>query len=398
MSEKRKSWLPAGGSNLFQEIKRRTAEAEAAGKKVWKLTIGQPAGPALGTARKYAAEMILRDDECVHEYQDNGSPGILGFAEQFVRLHQKADLPQGLSYLPVPGTKPMLGLIPMACGLIGDLVETLKVGTMTDPGYPTPAVWCGYLGADRYSLPINDDNGFLFSVEDIANYTDLLMLNYPHNPTGQVADKDWWRKICEYCSENEIRLFNDSAYSILSYNDGSCNLAEVAHEFPELSWCEAYSASKVIGNGTGWRVGAMVGASDFIGDIATIKGNTDSGFVAPMAYGVLKCMQEDMSSILASKDVYRTRINILTNILEANGMRLAVTPSAGFFTLWLAPKEAFGQSIKDAEEFNYLMIERTGVAGVHFGRYIRYAVTSPVNKVEWISAIDKAFQEADVKY
>jgi len=397
MSEKRKSRLPAGGGNLFQEIKRRTAEAEAAGNKIRKLTIGQPAGPALGTARKYAAEMVLRDEECVHEYQDNGSPGVPGFAKKFVGLHQKCELPEGLDYLPIPGIKPMLGLIPMACGGVDEYIVP-KVATMTDPGYPTPGVWCKYLFFDHYALAINPENEFLFSSDDIEEGTSLLMLNYPHNPTGQVATREWWRVICVYCEENDIRIFNDAAYSILSYSNESCNLAEVAPEFPELSWCEAYSASKVIGNGTGWRIGAMVGSPDFIGDIATIKGNTDSGFVAAMAYGTLKCMQEDMDSIWASKNIYRTRINVLTNILEANGMRIAVTPSAGFFTLWIVPKEAFGQPIKDAREFNYLMIEKTGVAGVHFGKYIRYAVTSPINKVEWISAIDKAFREADVKY
>ena len=64
-------------------------------------------------------------------------------------------------------------------------------------------------------------------------------------------------------------------------------LAEVAVDYADLSWAEAYTAAKLIGNGTGWHVGAMVGSSDFIGDIKEVKGKTDAGFVAPMAAGVI---------------------------------------------------------------------------------------------------------------
>jgi hypothetical protein len=77
-------------------------------------------------------------------------------------------------------------------------------------------------------------------------------------------------------------------------------------------------------------------------------------------------------------------------------MRLAVKPKAGFFTLWVAPSQAFEQKIKDAEHFNDLMIKRTGIVGVPFGRYIRYAVTSPVE--DWRRVIGASFKAAAVSY
>ncbi|MDP6689064.1 MAG: hypothetical protein QF384_06180, partial [Alphaproteobacteria bacterium] len=46
---------------------------------------------------------------------------------------------------------------------------------------------------------------------------------------------------------------------------------------------EAFTAAKLIGNGTGWHVGAMVGSADFIADMKEVKGKTDAGFVAAMA-------------------------------------------------------------------------------------------------------------------
>jgi len=170
----------------------------------------------------------------------------------------------------------------------------------------------------------------------------------------------------------------------------------VAQHFGGLSWAEAFSASKVIRNGCGWRVGAMVGSPDFITDIATIKGNTDSGFAAPMAEGALFAIEHDKEGVETCRKLYERRINILRKILYSHGMRLAVDPAAGFFTLWKCPTQAFGRKIANAQEFNFLMIEETGVVGVHFDPYIRYAVTGDIEAME--KAINDAFSKAEVSY
>ncbi|MBU2264202.1 aminotransferase class I/II-fold pyridoxal phosphate-dependent enzyme [Patescibacteria group bacterium] len=391
----KKSWLPEEVEiNLFQEIKKKCGEAEAAGKTLYRLSIGQPGGPALTSARLGAAKAVLSIAESMHEYQDNGSPGAPGFAEKFVHFHVHNN---GLldnhqvDYLSVPGIKPMLGLVPLACGCAGNKI---KVATTTKPGYPTPRDWCGYLGLEIQELPLTPENKFLFSIKDIEDGVNLIMMNYPHNPTGQIATEEWLKELCEYCVANNIRIFNDAAYVALSHTNESCALAKVAIGFPELSWVEAYSASKLIGNGTGWRVGAMVGSLDFIQDLKTIKGNTDSGFVAPMAAGVLYAIKYDQEGIEKCRMTYERRLQFLINLLSKHGMRLAVEPKAGFFTLWKVPKKAFGQNIESAEQFNFMMIERTGVVGVHFHPYIRYAVCANVMSEN----INAAFEAANVEY
>ena len=65
------------------------------------------------------------------------------------------------------------------------------------------------------------------------------MLNYPHNPSGQVATRDWLRQLCEVCSARNIRLFNDAAYYVLSYGPESATLSDIAPDYPDLSWAEA---------------------------------------------------------------------------------------------------------------------------------------------------------------
>jgi LL-diaminopimelate aminotransferase len=390
----RKSLLPEGGVNLFQGIKAKTREAEASGRKIYKLSIGQPAGPALLSARKAAAEAVMSDKESMHEYQDNGSPGIPDFARRFIQAHFDFSLDgKDVEYLPIPGNKPMLGMAELACGAAQ---HQYIIGTTDKPGYPTPTDWSKYLRLKQYTLPLNMENKFRFQPADIKKGTKLLMVNYPHNPSGQIATREWWQEICAYCETNDVRIFNDNPYYILSHKKESCTLTAVATDFRELSWAEAFSASKVISNGTGWRIGAIVGSPDFVGDIATIKGNTDSGFVAPMAVGVLHAMENDKANVTACRELYKRRIKILTNILVKNGMRPAIEPGAGFFTLWQRPDRAFGEEIRDAGHFNYLMIERTGVVGVHFEPYMRYSVTGDIEGMAEV--IQNAFAQAKVGY
>ncbi len=390
-----KSRLPEGGINLFQSIKAVSKEAEARGIEIVKLSIGQPQGPALESARKAAAEAVISNKESMHEYQDNGSLGVPDFAKRFVQGHIEISLEKArVDFLPIPGIKPMLGLIPLACR---GAEKKLTIATTTKPGYPTPRDWAAnYLNQNVYELPLNPENAFRFSVSDIPAETELIMMNYPHNPSGQIATKEWLEELCQYCQENNIRLFNDGAYIALSHRSESKSLTEVAKNFPGLSWVEAYSASKLIGNGTGWRIGAMVGSPDFIGDIKTIKGNTDSGFAAPMAAGVIYSLENDREGIENCRKTYEERLNILIEILQDNGMKLAVEPKAGFFTLWKTPKFAFGEKIKDAKDFNFKMIEKTGVVGVHFNPYIRYAVCGDIKAVT--EKICAAFKKAEVSY
>jgi len=398
------SWLPEGGENLFQRIKAQRDAAQAAGIKILNLAIGQPPGPALLSARMAAAEAVMSDAESMHEYQDNGSPGAPGFAREFVEFHT-GKLPDSVTVLPIPGIKPMLGLIPLACNCQA-AGGTLRVYTTTDPGYPTPADWCrNYLGVVGHRhLRLGPENNFRFSLARIlemeripASVKILIMMNYPHNPSGQIAIRSWLWELCRICEANGFRLFNDAAYIGLAHSSECCSLAQVAVEFSELSWMEAYSASKLIGNGTGWRIGAMVGSPDFIADIARVKGNTDSGFAAPMAAGVLAAIVHDRAGIEAYRVRYGRRIEILINILHSKNMQLAVMPGAGFFTLWLAPDFAFGQPVKrSGEKFNDLMIERTGVVGVPFGPYIRYAVVGDIAAMA--QEISHAFSQANVGY
>jgi len=392
----RETYLPPGGKNAFQEIKKKRKEAEAKGIKIINLSIGQPAGSAIYDAMRMCSEAVLHKERIMHEYQDNDCPACPPFAQRFVQAHVRVDLGKckDVSFLPTPGTKPMLPLIMLACGAGDRSKDAISVSGMTKPGYGVPATWAGYLGVNYSALRTDIRNQFLFTTRDIQRRTDLVMMNYPHNPTGQISSREYLRKICRYCERHNIRLFNDAAYAILA-DDEHYTLTDVAVEFKNLSWAEAFSASKA-GNFTGWRIGTIAGSPDFVTDIATIKGNTDSGFFAPAAIGILHAFEyaEGRKEIDKVSAIYKLRRDLLIKTLVNYGMVPAVDPKAGFFCTFKCPQKAFGIRIHDSEQFNNLMIERTGVLGVPFDPYVRFAVVEDVEAM--LPDIENAFALANV--
>ena len=400
--------LPSSGGNLFQKIKALCAEQKKKGKQLIELTIGEPVIPAFIEARQAAAEAIMSDDPKVHGYQDNGEAGVPGFSQRFIQCHVATDLAPliqagSLATLPLPGIKPMLGVVINSLGAWLPDARTRMIATLTEPGYPTPAVQCRMAkNIIHRALPTNPDNGFCFSVDDLVKLGlmegDMLMLNFPVNPTGVIMTRKWLCPILGYCEDTGIRVANDAAYTIMMDRNVATTLTDVAIQFPGLNWIEMFSASKA-GNFCGWRVAAAVGSQEFIADMKCIKGDEDSGFVAPMAAGVLHLFEKHPERIAEVREMYASRLNTLIRVMTAAGMRLAVQPEAGFFALFHTPRRAFGLPVANAEHFNELMIENTdpGLVGVPFRGYMRYTV-APVDVIAQEHWIARAINDADVSY
>ncbi len=179
----RQSRLPSGGANIFQTIRAKHADAEARGLALLDLSIGEPKGPALLSARRAAQIAIMSDSEAMHAYQYNASPGVPDFSARFVKAHVPRGLEdQTVSYMPIPGIKPMLGLLPLACGCAQ---SDVTVATMTAPGYPIPADWCAYHPYVHHrTLPTTAENDFRFAATALGVATDLAMINYPSQSLG----------------------------------------------------------------------------------------------------------------------------------------------------------------------------------------------------------------------
>jgi aspartate/methionine/tyrosine aminotransferase len=229
--------------------------------------------------------------------------------------------------------------------------------------------------------------------------------------------------LIEFCRSGGIRLVNDGAYTTLTDGRSHTPLAVVAKDHPDLEWAELYSLSKSFSD-PGQRLGVFLGSKEFVEDFSLIKGNTDSGPVPTgmAAYGEL-FKDPALAKRLLSETyaLYRTRLDVLVPKLKAIGLRPACETTSGFFTLWLTPDEAFGidlvkeaaaRGMPRAELFNRLVIERTGIVGVHFTgpslssdggdgapeSFIRYAVCTDVTTPDFVRRFDAAIATIQPDY
>ena len=79
----------------------------------------------------------------------------------------------------------------------------------------------------KYWTVAESQSGWTFSLDELKSLinenTRLLVVNFPHNPTGFVPCEEEWSAIMEICKERGIFLFSDEMYR-LSNNDSSAPL------------------------------------------------------------------------------------------------------------------------------------------------------------------------------
>ena len=420
--------IPASGINLFQLIYILIREYESAsGQSALNLSLGNPDLVPFDEVRELQARFALKPDYDLHTYAEDKN--LNRFCEGMVRAFGGVDYTSyaHLKAVPIAGIKTATALMPLACGLhLQDRSQFRVVSNL--PAYDVMGTWsASYLATQRVVWPLSASDGMSLNLATLrgalaqarVEKPDLVFVIRPGNPASRGASREEWKALIEFCQERGTRVVNDGAYTTLS--DGShVPLAQVAKDYPALEWAELYSVSKAFSD-PGARLGVMVGSKDFVEDYVLVKGNTDSGPVPSVmaAYGEL-FQNESLTRRMFDRlyQIYRARLDYLVPKLKGIGMEPACETNAGFFTLWRTPREAFGMGLDSearsrgmsrSELFNRLVIEKTGIVGVHFQGpppadggpvepYIRYAVCTDVLKPEFQKRFEAAIATIAPKY
>lgn len=396
--------IPASGINLFQLIYVLIREYEqSSGQKCLNLSLGNPDLIPPTEILELKSKFSKLKDYDVHTYAEDKN--LNSFCEGMVEAFGKIRLSDHthLRATSTAGIKTATAVLPLACGMHLKGRENFKVVTHA-PAYDVMGTWStSYFGSNRTVWPLESKNGMAMSLETLkVESPDLIFVIRPGNPASAGASEAEWKSLIEYCLKNKTRLVNDGAYTTLT--DGShIPLAQVACKYTELEWGELYSVSKSFSD-PGQRLGVFVGSKDFVEDFTLIKGNTDSGPVPSgmMAYGELFKNQTLTKKLLNDTyQIYQKRLAYLVPKLKSIGLIPACETTSGFFTLWLTPKKAFGVEITSAEHFNRLVIEKTGIVGVHFSgteSFIRYAVCTDVLSPEFQKRFESEIQKIKPSY
>jgi LL-diaminopimelate aminotransferase len=380
----------------FELIKRAKAAARIAHPdiKLIDMGVGEPDWPADDLVVKSLAEEAGKPAN--RWYADNGIPefqvAAAGYLENIYGLkglNPAENIVHGI------GSKPVLAMLPVCFINPGDVLLT------TVPGYPVTATYTKYLGGEVYNLPLLESNSFLPDLRSIPRpilgKAKLLYLNYPNNPTGAVASKDFFKEVVDFALKNNIVVVHDAAYAGLTY-DGYKPLSFLSVEGAMEVGIEVHSLSKAF-NMTGWRIAFVCGNSKAINAYATVKDNTDSGqFRAIQKAGIQALKHPEITERTIEK--YSRRFNLLVDALNEAGFA-AKKPKGSFYCYVKAPEGTEdGKVFKTASEFSEFLIRESLISTVPWddaGKYIRFSVTFEADTVDQEREVIKEMKTRMIK-
>jgi len=255
-----------------------------------------------------------------------------------------------------------------------------------NPTYPIHPYSVIIAGGDLRGIPIGSDRDFF---EDLLTATKqtwprpkMLIISYPHNPTTNIVDREFFEKIVEFCTEHEIMVIHDFAYADLvfdGYKPPSFLMVRGAKEVG----VEFYSLTKSFSM-PGWRVGFCIGNSKMIAALRKIKSYLDYGIFQPIQISSIIALKGSYGCVSEMAKVYQQRRNTLINGLGRIGWKIE-KPKATMF-VWAKIPDSFTKM--GSLEFSKLLIREAKVAvspGIGFGQYgegyIRFALVENNHRI-----------------
>jgi len=255
-----------------------------------------------------------------------------------------------------------------------------------NPTYPIHPYSAIIAGGDLRGIPIGQDRDFF---EDLLSATKqtwprpkMLIISYPHNPTTNVVDEEFFKKIVEFCTENEIMVIHDFAYADLVFDGYKppsflqvAGAKQIGVEFFSLS--KSYSMA-------GWRVGFCVGNREIIAALRKIKSYLDYGIFQPIQIASIIALKGNYDCVDETVTIYQERRDALINGLERIGWK--IDKPKGTMFVWAKIPEKYSEI--GSLEFSRLLIKEAKVAvspGIGFGQYgegyVRFALVENNHRI-----------------
>ncbi len=366
-------------SYLFMQLRDRIRKAQAEGVDLISLAIGDPVEPTPSYIIEAMREAVL--DPANHQYPTDEHRGMRVFREAVSRWYGRKYAVQfdpETEVLALNGLKEGIHHFIMATVNPGDIV------LVTNPGYPAYRANILMAGAEAYEVPLFEKNGFLPAFEEIpeevCRRAKAFFFNYPNNPTGACADKDFFTRLVAWARKHEILLMNDNPYSEIVFSPG-CRLSLMQAPGAKDVCVEFNSLSKAY-NMTGWRIGMAVGGEKIIQAMCRCKENVTSGIFNAIQLASVKAMDEGDGEIEKMLAIYRRRRTTVLGALAAMG--LPVRPGDGTFYLWVPVPHG-----RTSLDFAERLLDDAGVLvtpGTAYGQYgegyFRLSLTVPDDRLQ----------------
>lgn len=172
-----------------------------------------------------------------------------------------------------------------------------------DPCYASYLQFIKCSGAKAYPMPLTAENNYMPDVEEVYNQIikdgykpeniKALFINYPNNPLGYSANREYVQKVIDFCKKHEILLVSDAAYCDLYFAEDEKPFSIFELEGAKDIGIEFFSLSKPYAV-TGWRLGWVCGNQEVVQRFGKGKSTIDNG--------IFKALQKACAEILNSEE------------------------------------------------------------------------------------------------
>lgn len=257
--------------------------------------------------------------------------------------------------------------------------EDKDIILVPDPGYASYGEMVKVSGGKSYSVPLTPENNYMPDMEIVLS--DLvkeglnpkkikaMLINYPNNPLGAIATKEYLQSVVNFCLKHHILLISDAAYVDMYFKPELKPISILEMEGAKDIAVEFFSFSKPYAL-TGWRLGWICGNSEAVQIFGKLKSTLDSG--------LFKALQKACADILTSKEgeEYIQQANLrfkrnqeifVKGLKEELGWGEFNVPDATFY-LWLPIPPRYKNSV----EFTDALLHKSGIVvvpGDAFGKY-----------------------------
>ena len=352
-------------------------ELEAKGRSPIFLSMGAPtAHPPKQLIDRLKSAL---DEDGIHMYSvPRGEKYFLEAIKIYMQRRFNVELDAEREIAALIGSKE--GLANFLRALISPVIDESEqdVIFVPDPGYASYGQMVGIAGGKTYSVPLTPENDYMPNMDEVwndyieqggrADKVKALIINYPNNPLGATATRDYYRHVIDFCSKHGILLMSDAAYADLYFDDNDRPFSVLEFEGAKDIAVEFFSFSKPYAM-TGARLGWICGNSEAIDELCVLKSTIDNGIYKPLQVAcaeILNSPEGDEYTRQANVELKRKQ-DIFVQGMKDLGWPDFYVPNSTFY-LWLPIPPRYDSS----KEFTDELMKTSGVIAVPGHAYGNY--------------------------
>lgn len=317
-----------------------------------------------------------------HNYRYSASQGISKLRHTFATWYQKrfgVELDPEREVAVTLGTKE---------GLAHMLLATLSPGDaviLPTPAYPIHRAAISIAGAVAMPVALAPNEFFerlAITISQSSPRPKMLVLSFPHNPTTQTVQPEFFERVVAFAAEHELMIVHDFAYAECAFDDYRAPSFLQASGAKEWG-VEFYSLSKGFSL-PGWRLGFCVGNELMIGALKKIKSNLDSGAFQPLQIAAISVLEQWRPIVEETVTIYRSRRDALVDGLNEIDWSTTAPQATPF--VWtkvppvLAKQSGFQLAHQLLSECNVAVCPGVGFDPSAEG-YVRFSLAEPENRI-----------------